>query len=145
MCVYYGEINFTCQQKGENIFMIGERLKQERERLGLTQQGCADITKTSKRSVINWENGETSPTAVQLSSLSEYGFDVLFILTGKHNYQIDEPKPGYSADNPRANALLDNYLHIEDEEDKRAIERLALRSAEAATGKTQSGKSKKIS
>ncbi|HBL7015545.1 helix-turn-helix domain-containing protein [Serratia marcescens] len=65
--------------------MIGLRIKEEREKLSLTQQGLADAIGVSKRTLIDWEKDRTSPTAVQLSSLSQLGVDVLYIVTGEKN------------------------------------------------------------
>ena len=62
--------------------MIGERLKEERKRLGLTQPGLAEIAGAAKRTVIDWEKGVSSPTAAQLEALSRVGMDVLFVVTG---------------------------------------------------------------
>ncbi|MBK5142991.1 helix-turn-helix transcriptional regulator [Budviciaceae bacterium BWR-B9] len=63
--------------------MISDRLKNERERLRLTQPEFAEASGVSKRTVIEWEKGNTSPNAVQLSSLSGVGVDVQYVLTGE--------------------------------------------------------------
>ncbi|MCK9987624.1 MAG: hypothetical protein AzoDbin1_04096 [Azoarcus sp.] len=63
--------------------MIGERLKAERERLGLTQPQFAEAAGAAKRTLIEWEKGTTSPSAVQLSALSKIGVDVTYVLTGE--------------------------------------------------------------
>lgn len=63
--------------------MIGDRLREERERIGLTQPTFAAAAKASKRTVIEWEKGATSPSAVQLAALSTIGIDVGYVLTGK--------------------------------------------------------------
>ncbi|MEW5770333.1 MAG: helix-turn-helix domain-containing protein [Pseudomonadota bacterium] len=62
---------------------IGERLKDERERLGLSQPAFAAVAGAAKRTLIDWEKGATSPNAVQLAALSAIGVDVLYILTGQ--------------------------------------------------------------
>lgn len=62
--------------------MIGERLKEERERLGLTQPAFAELAGAKKRTLIDWEKGVSSPTSVQLAALSTQRVDVLYILTG---------------------------------------------------------------
>ena len=62
--------------------MIGLRIKEERERLSLTQQGIADAIGVAKRTFIDWEKDRTSPTAVQLSALSQLGIYVLYIING---------------------------------------------------------------
>ncbi len=62
---------------------FGDRIKQERIRLGLNQTEFAAITGSGKTTVINWEKGETSPSLVQLYELSVVGLDVDFVLFGK--------------------------------------------------------------
>ncbi|WP_102798994.1 helix-turn-helix domain-containing protein [Bowmanella denitrificans] len=62
--------------------MIGSRLKEERERLGMSQPAFAELAGAKKRALINWEKGETSPTAEALSRLHGYGLDVNYVITG---------------------------------------------------------------
>ena len=86
--------------------MIGDRLRAERERLGLTQPAFAEIANAKKRTLIDWEKGISSPTAVQLSALATAGVDVLFVLTGQR-LAISEPAvPPLARDEE---ILLDNY------------------------------------
>lgn len=63
--------------------MINEHLKEERVRLGLNQPDFAAAAGAAKRTLIDWEKGATSPSAVQLSALSEIGVDVLYVLIGQ--------------------------------------------------------------
>lgn len=63
--------------------MIGERLKAERERLGLTQEAFAAAAGAKRRTLVDWEKGVSSPTSVQLSALVEIGVDATYILTGE--------------------------------------------------------------
>lgn len=62
--------------------MIGARIKEERARLDLNQPEFGAIAGASKRTVIEWEKDNSSPTAVQLSALSEAGVDVNYVITG---------------------------------------------------------------
>lgn len=64
--------------------MIGTRLKEERERLGLSQPQFAELAGAAKRTLIDWEKGVSSPTAVQLSALAKAGVDAEYVLTGRH-------------------------------------------------------------
>ncbi|HDT6079685.1 TPA: helix-turn-helix domain-containing protein [Aeromonas veronii bv. veronii] len=64
--------------------MIGSRLKEERLRLGLTQVSFAEKTGMKSRTLIDWERGISSPTAVQLRVFSDAGMDVHYVITGKH-------------------------------------------------------------
>lgn len=63
--------------------MFTDRLREERERLGLSQTAmaaCADVTKMSQ---INYEKGARSPDAKYLDAIARAGVDVLYILTGR--------------------------------------------------------------
>lgn len=62
--------------------MIGERLKEERKKLGLNQDGFAAIAGVSRRAYAEWESGNTSPTAVQLQEFHRAGADVAYVVTG---------------------------------------------------------------
>ena len=88
--------------------MIGNRLREERERLGLTQPVFAELAGAKKRTLIDWEKDVSSPTAVQLAQLAAAGADVLYILTGQRAGGASAPPP------PRAvsegdRILLDNF------------------------------------
>lgn len=64
----------------KNIF--GERLKQERNRLGLTQEAFAAIGGVKKLAQINYEQGKTLPDAGYLTALSGVGVDIVFVMFG---------------------------------------------------------------
>jgi transcriptional regulator with XRE-family HTH domain len=78
MVLYSAPVNKNSADNG----MIGDRIKEERERLGLTQPVFAEAAGAAKRTLIEWEKGSTSPNAVQLSALYAIGVDVQYILTG---------------------------------------------------------------
>ncbi|MFG0460786.1 helix-turn-helix domain-containing protein [Pseudomonas sp. yb_1] len=61
---------------------IGERLKEERERLGLNQTEFAALAGASKNSQYNYEKGERSPDANYLAAAAKQGVDVLYVVTG---------------------------------------------------------------
>ena len=106
--VYCGAEICTCQQKGADICMIGDRLRQERERLGLTQPAFADAAGGKKRTLIDWEKGVSSPTAVQLAALAGIGVDVLYILTGQRTGGASAPAPARAV-SEGDRVLLDNF------------------------------------
>ena len=64
---------------------IGERLKIERERLGLTQPGFAAAGGVQRRAQINYEQGVRMPGAVYLAGIARLGADIRFILTGRES------------------------------------------------------------
>ncbi|MDD2546974.1 MAG: helix-turn-helix transcriptional regulator [Burkholderiaceae bacterium] len=96
---------------------VYERMKSERERLGWTQPGVAALTQVGKTTVINWEKGASSPTAIQLEALAKAGFDVMYVVTGQRGLPLS-PTETLA---PRVRALVDNY-QAADEAGKRVIE-----------------------
>ena len=86
---------------------ISERLREERDRLGLTQEGLAEKLTATKRSVINWEGGAALPGAEVLSRYATAGADVLYILTGQRSQPV-APTAALARDEE---ILLDNYRH----------------------------------
>lgn len=61
---------------------IGQRLKEERERLGLSQPSFAGVAETTKKSQIDYEKDITQPKAGYLESVAKVGADVQYIVTG---------------------------------------------------------------
>lgn len=86
---------------------IHERLKSERERLGLSQPRVAELLGVGKTTVINWEKASSAPDAVQLSAFAAAGADVLYILTGQRSKQV--PAEALLPEGERT--LLDNFRH----------------------------------
>jgi transcriptional regulator with XRE-family HTH domain len=82
---------------------IGERIKEERERLGYTQSGFAALGEASKNSQLSWEKEISFPNAKIMATWSEVGADVAFILTGQRIQPVE------SRLSKRAQKLLDNY------------------------------------
>ncbi|WP_338570084.1 helix-turn-helix transcriptional regulator [Pseudomonas canadensis] len=61
---------------------IGSRLRQERERLGLSQKVFGEIGGVEANAQGKYESGGRVPKADYLSRVAERGVDVLFVLTG---------------------------------------------------------------
>ncbi len=68
---------------------LGERLKQERERLGMSQPKFAAIAATTKQTLFSWESGRTAPDGFQLAAIATAGADIRYIVTGER----DGPAP----------------------------------------------------
>lgn len=117
---------------GVEICMIGNRLREERERLGLTQPVFAELAGAKKRTLIDWEKDVSSPTAVQLAQLAAAGADVLYILTGGR--EGPPPAPALSAEEETMLA----YFRDASKEVRRAALG-ALLGASAPTGGHASG------
>lgn len=62
---------------------IGERLKEERERIGLSQTALAQIGGVGKTTQIKYEKGSSSPDSAYLSAVSEEGVDIFYVLKGQ--------------------------------------------------------------
>jgi len=101
---------------------IGERIRSERERLGMSQPQFASVAGTTKQTLFSWEAGKTFPNANQMAALAEIGVDVMYVLTGQRG------SPAQPALSRREAALVDNYRHCA-QEDQQAIDRVALNAA----------------
>lgn len=104
---------------------IGDRLKEERERLGFNQTDFAAQAGASKNSQYNYEKGERSPDAAYLSAVADQGVDVLYVVTGERT-----PKPADSVSAEVAE-FLNVYQHINDA-DRDVLFRTACAFASAA-------------
>ena len=58
------------------------RLREERERVGLTQVECAERGAVGTRSQIRYEHGESSPQLDYLANMQAAGLDVHYVLSG---------------------------------------------------------------
>lgn len=64
---------------------IFERLREERERMGLSQSAFAEVGGVQKRAQINYEQGERQPDSCYLAAVAKIGADVQYIVTGEHS------------------------------------------------------------
>ena len=91
-----------------SLQLFFERLREERDALGFTQEAMAEKAGISKRSYCAYEAGETAPSAKLLAALALMGVDVAYLLTGQRAGGASAPPP------PRAGRegdgiLLDNF------------------------------------
>ncbi|NWO55013.1 hypothetical protein DEJ73_01980 [Chromohalobacter salexigens] len=83
---------------------IGRRLKEERERLGLTQTAIAGTGGVTKNTQLLYETDQRHPKADYLAALDSEGVDVYYVLTGRKSSggssdvlaPAEEPLDGYS-------------------------------------------------
>lgn len=101
---------------------IGQRLREERERLGMSQPNFAAIAGTTKQTLFSWETGKTAPDGFQMAALAAQGVDVLYILTGERN-------PAMPATDPAEQVLLDSYRRCGAQAKQNLIQTAALLSA----------------
>ncbi|WP_141219434.1 helix-turn-helix domain-containing protein, partial [Escherichia coli] len=72
---------------------IGQRLREERERLGLSQVAMSDIGGVKKLTQLRYEKGDSFPDAAYLAAMSRFGLDVQYVVLGIHSpetYNDDE-------------------------------------------------------
>lgn len=105
--------------------LIGQRLREERKRLRLTQAEFGELGGAAYRSVADWERGVAVPNAAFLAAIADAGADVMYILTGRSAGQEAAPA------NPREAALLDNYRHSPKDQQE-VLERTASAFAKPA-------------
>ncbi|MGE1153310.1 helix-turn-helix domain-containing protein [Pseudomonas sp. ICMP 460] len=114
---------------------IGSRLRQERERLGMSQKNFGEVGGVEANAQGKYESGGRAPKADYLSRVAERGVDVLYVLTGSptpiqlENLSSLEEK------------ILENYRAMF-KEDQDAIRRLTTTLAEHSAA--QSGKLKPV-
>lgn len=61
---------------------IGDRLKQERDRLKLSQPAMAEAADTTKKTQIDYEKNKTTPKGRYLAKVAALGVDVGYVITG---------------------------------------------------------------
>ncbi|WP_374041238.1 helix-turn-helix domain-containing protein [Klebsiella pneumoniae] len=61
---------------------IGNRLREERERLGLSQPAMGEIGGVKKLTQLNYEKGERVPDSTYLNAVAKIGVDIQFVVTG---------------------------------------------------------------
>lgn len=65
---------------------IGERIREERERLGMTQGDFCASTGVGRKTQFNYETGDRLPDAAYLVEAMRLGVDVIYVLTGGHDF-----------------------------------------------------------
>ena len=96
---------------------IGDRLKEERERLGSNQTDFAAQAGVSKNTQYNYEKGDRSPDADYLAAVAAAGVDILYVVTGQR-----APVPAESLTAEEATVLA-NYRGMA-QSDKASVLRL---------------------
>lgn len=109
---------------------VGERLKEERERLGLNQTEFGALLGVSRGTQKNYELGANSLDLRYVSALEESGVDAAFVLTGKKSTPLGQMFT------PTEEEMIEQFRSIPPE-DQRAIRRfLKAMADDAAKGPT---------
>jgi hypothetical protein len=124
-------------------FIFSEVIARAKETLGCKKdKDLAALLGMTPQTFGNRKNTESIPFPEIIQASLIAGVDSQYILTGIRSAPmgVNHQNPGYTvtpALNPREAALLDNYRHVESEEDRRTIERVAMRTAEAVKMQTE--------
>lgn len=113
---------------------IGSRLKEERERLGMSQGVFGEFGGVKTNAQVKYEKDERSPDALYLQALHHAGVDVCYVITGLRASAIPENALGPE----EAEILL--YVRGMSEYNKESVRRMTFAMA-AADGALDSGKS----
>lgn len=123
-------------RSGVVLLKLGDRLRQERQRLGLNQADFGALAGVTKTSQFNYEKGDRSPDANYLAALRPHGVDIYFILTG-------EPLPVAAAALAPDEAELIARIRGMSDQDKESIHRMAFAIAPTASS-LDSGKARDL-
>ena len=87
----------------ENSHLIASRLREERNRLNITQEKMASLFPVSPGTVSQWEKECIIP-ADKLALLISIGFDVQYILSGVYSVNMDQIGLHHGEAKPLSNA-----------------------------------------
>lgn len=102
---------------------IGPRLREERERLDMTQKAFGAKGGVEPNAQGKYESGERTPKADYLQAVAELGVDILYVVTGQHT---PLPEDGLSQGEEK---VLGNYRTLPTH-GQEAISHMALKLAE---------------
>jgi transcriptional regulator with XRE-family HTH domain len=71
------------------VSTVGARLREERKRLGLTQQEFAALGGIASNAQAHYEAGERQPKAGYLIGVAAAGVDILYVLLGQRTPTVE--------------------------------------------------------
>ncbi|WP_459990178.1 XRE family transcriptional regulator [Methylosoma difficile] len=75
---------------------IGGRIKEERLRLGMTQEKMAELCGVGRQAQLRYESDERSPDGYYFEAIAKVGGNIEYILTGRCSSSVKEDHPKYS-------------------------------------------------
>jgi transcriptional regulator with XRE-family HTH domain len=102
---------------------VGERLREERTRLGLNQETFAQLGGITRNTQGSYEKGERNPDSVYLTAVLRAGVDVPYVLTGRRTLRALEGL------NEAEEMLLRQFRTLSDY-DQKAVHRIISAMAE---------------
>lgn len=113
---------------------IGMRIREERERLGWSQQAAANAVGVRREMWAKYEAG-SEPGAKALAGMITAGVDVVYVLTGQR--PVDASAPTTSSLTQQEKTLLTNYRNTPASR-QHFIQEAAFMASERVTAKTGS-------
>ncbi len=89
---------------------FGSRLKEERNRIGFSQDELAQVGGVKKNAQSNYERDQRSPDADYLSDVQSAGIDIYYVLTGK---RMDPAEGKYRQVYSSPNDALETVLRVQ--------------------------------
>lgn len=96
---------------------MGERLKEERQRIGVNQTVLAEKCGVTKNTQLAYEKGDRNPDTSYLAAAAALGVDVLYLITGQRLPVSESVLSGEEME-------IVDHLRALDTEDKAAVKRL---------------------
>ena len=119
-----GECLKNCASENDMDVGVGERLREERTRLGLNQEVFAQLGGITRNTQGSYEKGERNPDSVYLMAVLKAGVDVPYVLTGRRMQRALE---GLTE---AEEALLHQFRTLSDY-DQKAVHRIISAMADA--------------
>ncbi|MFJ2282061.1 helix-turn-helix domain-containing protein [Pseudomonas sp. NPDC087803] len=113
----------SCASDEELDVGVGERLREERTRLGLNQDAFAQQGGITRNTQGSYEKGERNPDSAYLTAVAKAGVDVFYVLTGGRM-----PQHAGALD-PAENQLIQQFRSLSDY-DQKAVHRIVGAMAE---------------
>lgn len=120
---------------------VFDRLREERTRLGLSQQEVADICEVHLKTAQRWESTVALPSD-QLAVLARRGFDVQYVTSGVRSTNVDrlrEERGTYDADaalTPEEWKLVKRFRDLGKAQRAQALAMLEVLALGGSTGGT---------
>lgn len=103
---------------------MSDRLREERERLGLTQEAIAMAGGVTKLTAFNYENNR-DPSSAFLAAVTKVGVDFQYVMLGVRSQPVEDCLTRGER------IVLDHYRHT-NEEGQKIIEQTAFFAAQSA-------------
>ena len=97
---------------------VGKRLREERKRLGLTQQEFAALGGIASNAQAHYESGERQPKSGYLIGVAAAGVDILYVLLGQRT-------PTQEASLTPEEARVVAHYRTLPKEDRKALDQLS--------------------